>query len=68
MKEIWKDIKGYEGIYQNTPYLDGGNIREIWNRHRKGNGDYGILLWKCLCYVTWYDQYFDKTFECRGMK
>ena len=53
---------------KNTPYLDMSNIREIWNRHRKGNGDYGILLWKCLCYVTWYDQYFDKTFDCRWAK
>lgn len=55
-------------MIKNTPYLDMGNIREIWNRHRKGNGDYGIILWKCLCYVTWYDQYFDKTFDCRWAK
>lgn len=53
---------------KNTPYMDMGNIREIWDLHRKGNGDYGILMWKCLCYVTWYDQYFDKTFDCRWVK
>ena len=43
---------------KDTPYLDLDKIQEIWSRHRKGNGDYSVLLWKCLCYVMWYDSYF----------
>ncbi len=41
-----------------TPYLDSGKIQDVWRRHRKDNGDYSVLLWKCLCYVMWYDSYF----------
>jgi hypothetical protein len=41
-----------EDKIKNTPYLDQDKIQEIWSRHRKGNGDYSVLLWKCLCYVV----------------
>ena len=42
---------------KDTPYLDLDKIQEVWRRHRKGSGDYSVLLWKCLCYVMWYDSY-----------
>ncbi len=41
-----------------TPYLDSRGVYEVWGRHRSGKGDYGVLLWKCLCYVGWYNSYF----------
>ncbi|NKQ39110.1 MAG: asparagine synthase (glutamine-hydrolyzing) [Methanosarcinales archaeon] len=41
-----------------TPYLNQNRIHEIGGRHRKGSGDYSVLLWKCLCYAGWYDSYF----------
>lgn len=42
---------------KDTPYLYSDKIQEVWGRHRRGKGDYSILLWKCLCYVMWYDSY-----------
>ncbi len=41
-----------------TPYLDSKGVYDVWKRHRSGKGDYGVLLWKCLCYVGWYNSYF----------
>jgi len=46
-----------EGKIKDTPYLDMNKIKEVWDRHRKGSGNYSVLLWKCLCYVMWYDSY-----------
>ena len=34
MKEIWKDIKGYEGLYQVNNY---GKIKSLYNYRGKGN-------------------------------
>lgn len=35
MKEIWKDIKGYEGLYQISNY---GNVKSLSRQHWNGNG------------------------------
>ncbi|RZB29533.1 MAG: asparagine synthase (glutamine-hydrolysing) [Candidatus Argoarchaeum ethanivorans] len=47
-----------EEMIGDTPYLDSKGVHELWGRHRSGKGDYGVLLWKCLCYVGWYDAYW----------
>ena len=47
-----------EDKIKNMPHLDLDKIQGIWKRHRKGSGDYSVLLWKCLCYVMWYNSYF----------
>lgn len=40
-----------------TPYLNSSEIEDVWSRHRTGRGDYSVLLWKCLCYVGWFDTF-----------
>jgi asparagine synthase (glutamine-hydrolysing) len=47
-----------EEMIGDTPYLDSKSVYGVWRRHRSGKGDYSVLLWKCLCYVGWYESYF----------
>ncbi|MBP2029965.1 asparagine synthase (glutamine-hydrolyzing) [Methanohalophilus levihalophilus] len=43
-----------------TPYLNNSEIQKIRERHRAGKGDYSVLLWKCLCYTMWYNEFLSE--------
>ncbi len=38
-------------------YLASRALKEIWQRHQAGKGDYGSLLWSALCFELWWRRY-----------
>jgi asparagine synthase (glutamine-hydrolysing) len=46
-----------EDAVERTPYLDADALFSLWRRHRRGNANNCITLWKALNYVAWYEEY-----------
>lgn len=38
-------------------YLAPNALRDIWQRHQAGKGDYGSILWSALCFELWWQRY-----------
>lgn len=47
-----------EDSFEFTPYLNIDNIDMLLKKHKRGSGNYSILLWKCLSYIIWHNKFF----------
>ena len=46
-----------EDVLREVEYLNTDEVYRIWNLHKKGM-DFGLALWKVLCYSIWYNLYY----------
>ena len=46
-----------EESFENISVLNFEYINTILDKHKKGSGDYSVLLWKCLSFSMWHDKF-----------
>ncbi len=50
-------VAKYFNDLRDIEYIDHERVQELYKKHKEGKGDYGMVLWKILCYVVWYRIY-----------